>query len=58
MMVPKKARFTKVTEADGYKLVPANKTASAFCKAYGTDKLRVSEAISLKIAPEQITWNA
>ena len=58
MTAPKKARFAQIVEADGYKLVPANKTAATFCADYGTTKLRVTEAISLKIAPEQIIWNA
>lgn len=58
MTTPKKARFAQIIEADGYKLIPANKTAATFCAAYGTTKLRISEAISLKIAPEQIEWIA
>lgn len=58
MTIPKKARFTQITEADGYKLIPANKTAAAFCETYGTAKLRISEAISLRITPEQINWAA
>lgn len=56
MTAPKKARFTRITEADGYKLIPANKTAETFCRVYGTAKLRISEAIGLQIAHDQINW--
>ena len=56
MTAPKKAKFTRIEEADGYKLIPANKTAEMFCKEYGTDKIRPSEAISLKIGYDNINW--
>jgi len=58
MTAPKKAKFTKITEADGYKLVPANKTAAKFCDTYGISKIRMSEAISLKIGYDNIVWGA
>ena len=53
---PKKARFNRITEADGYKFVPANKIAEKFCKEYGTDKIRTSEAMALNIGYDQINW--
>jgi hypothetical protein len=55
-MAPKAAKFNRITEADGYKLVPANAAARKFCAEYGTDKLRMSEAIALKIS--NINWGA
>lgn len=57
-MAPKKARFNRITKADGYKLVPANKTAEKFCNEYGISEIRMSEAISLKIGYDQINWCA
>lgn len=57
-MAPKKAKFYRITKEDGYKLVPANKTAEKFCKEYGTSEIRMSEAISLKIGYDQINWGA
>lgn len=56
MTAPKKAKFNRIVEADGYKFVPANKTAETFCEKYGTSKIRASEAISLKIGYDQINW--
>jgi phage antirepressor YoqD-like protein len=53
-MAPKAAKFDRITEADGYKLVPSNAAARKFCEEYGTDKLRISEAIALKI--RNINW--
>ena len=58
MTAPEKARFDRITEADGYKLIPANKTARTFCATYGTSKLRMSEAIHLKIGYDNINWGA
>ena len=58
MTVPKKARFDRITENDGYKLVPANKTAEKFCAAYGTEKIRMSEAIAIGIGYDNINWGA
>ena len=58
MTAPKKARFDQIVEADGYKFVPANKTAKAFCAAYGTDKMRPSEAITVGITADQINFIA
>ena len=57
-MAPKKAKFDRITEVDGYKLIPANKTAEKFCMEYGTNKIAMSEAISLKIGYDQINWGA
>ena len=57
-MAPKKAKFDRITEVDGYKLIPANKTAETFCKTYGTSKINMGEAIALKIGYEQINWGA
>lgn len=53
---PKKAKFNRVTEADGYKFVPANKTAEKFCIEYGTSSIRATEVIALNIAYENINW--
>ena len=53
---PKKARFTRITEADGYKFVPANKTAEKFCATYGTSKLRTTEIMALHVDPANINW--
>jgi hypothetical protein len=58
MTAPKKARFDRITESDGYKLVPANKTAEKFCAAYGTAKIRMSEAIAIGIGYDSINWGA
>lgn len=57
-MAPKKAKFDRITEADGYKLIPANKAAAKFCEVYGTSKLHMSEAMSLKIGYDNINWGA
>jgi hypothetical protein len=51
----KAARFAKITEADGYKFVPANKAAEKFCVAYGCAKFTASEAMTL-IGYDQIEW--
>ena len=56
MTAPKKAKFDRITEADGYKFVPVNAAAKKFCAEYGTDKLRVTEVIAVGISPEQINW--
>lgn len=56
MTAPKKAKFDRITEADGYKLVPANATARKFCDTYGTAKIRISEALALKIGHDNINW--
>lgn len=58
MTAPKKARFDRITENDGYKLVPANKVAEKFCAAYGTAKIRMSEAIAIGIGYDSINWGA
>jgi hypothetical protein len=58
MTAPKKARFNRTTEADGYKLIPANKTAEKFCAEYGTSKIRIAEAMSLKIGYDSINGGA
>lgn len=55
---PKKAKFTRITEADGYKFIPANKTAEKFCATYGTSKLRATEIMNLKVDPANINWGA
>lgn len=57
-MAPKKARFDRITKADGYKLVPSNKTAEKFCKEYGICEISMSEAITIKIGYDQINWGA
>lgn len=57
-MVPKKAKFDRIAAADGYKLIPANKTAQTFCRGYGTSEIRISEAIEMKIGYEQINWGS
>jgi hypothetical protein len=56
MTAPKKAKFDRITEADGYKLIPANKTAEKFCAAYGTAEIRISEALTIGIRYENINW--
>lgn len=58
MTAPKKAMFDRITETDGYKLTPANATAKKFCEAYGTNKIRMTEAMSLKIGYDNINWGA
>jgi len=58
MTVPKKSKFDRITENDGYKLVPANATARKFCQEYGSSKIRMSEAITLKIGYASINWGA
>ena len=58
MTVPKKAKFNRIIEIDGYKLVPSNATARKFCQTYGTSKIRMSEAITLKIGYDSIKWGA
>lgn len=58
MTAPEKAKFDRITETDGYKLIPANLTAKKFCATYGTNKLRMSEAMSLKIGYDNINWGA
>ena len=58
MNAPKKAKFDRVVENDGYKLVPANATARKFCQTYGISKIRMSEAMTLKIGYDNINWGA
>jgi len=58
MTAPKKAKFDRITESDGYKLVPANAAARKFCQTYGTSKIRMSEAMTLKIGYNSINWGA